>query len=107
MATDRSSGELYILRALASLLILSGGAMAQSDGRPEFEVASIKPAAPDARGRFIQTTPGRVTVTNMTLKDLIVLGWRIQPYQISGGPAWFDSTRYDISAKPEHAPKQG
>jgi uncharacterized protein (TIGR03435 family) len=107
MATDRSSGELYILRALASLLILSGGAMAQNDGRPEFEVASIKPAAPDARGRFIRTTPGRVNVTNMTLKDLMVLAWRIQPFQISGGPAWLDTARYDISAKPENAPNQG
>ena len=61
-----------------------------------------------ARGMFIRTTPGgRVNITNMTLKELIVLAWRIQPHQISGGPPWLDSARYDISAKPEDSPKQG
>jgi uncharacterized protein (TIGR03435 family) len=75
---------------------------------PQFEVASIKPAAPDARGMFIRTTPGgMVTVTNMSLKEIMVLAWRIQPYQITGGQPWVSSTRFDISAKPEVAPKQG
>jgi bla regulator protein blaR1 len=74
---------------------------------PQFEVASIKPAAPDQRGMFINTAPGgRLNITNMPLKEIMVLAWRIQPYQISGAPAWIGSTRYDISAKPDHAPKQ-
>src|SRR5438874_7720365 len=89
------------------LLISSGGAIAQTVARPEFEVASIKPAAPDARGMFIRTAPGgRINVTNMTLKELIVIAYRIQPYQISGGPPWLDSAHYDITAKPETTPKQ-
>jgi len=74
----------------------------------EFEVASIKPAAPDARGMFIRTTEGgRVNVTNMTLKEIIVLAYRIQPFQIQGGPPWVSTERYDISAKPEGKPKDG
>jgi uncharacterized protein (TIGR03435 family) len=74
----------------------------------EFEVASIKPAAPDARGMGVRTTPGgRVNITNMTLKEMIVLAYRIQPYQISGGPPWLATAHYDISAKPESAPKDG
>jgi uncharacterized protein (TIGR03435 family) len=74
----------------------------------EFEVASIKPAAPDARGTYVRTSEGgRVNVTNMTLKDMITLAYRIQPYQILGGPAWISTARYDISAKPEKAPKDG
>src|SRR5712691_2353422 len=89
------------------LITLSRGAIAQTVARPEFEVASIKPASPDARGMFIRTAPGgRVNVTNMTLKELIVLAYRIQPYQISGGPAWLDSAHYDITAKPETSPKK-
>jgi len=88
------------------LLTLTGGATAQTDARPEFEVASIKPAAPDARGMFIRPTPGgRVNITNMTLKELIVIAWRIQPFQISGGPAWLDSVHYDIAAKSEDSSK--
>jgi uncharacterized protein (TIGR03435 family) len=93
-------------RVTTVLLISAGGMMAQEPARPQFEVASIKPAAPDARGMFIRNMPGgRVNVTNMTLKEMIVIAWRIQPFQISGGPAWLDSARYDISAKPETAPK--
>jgi uncharacterized protein (TIGR03435 family) len=74
---------------------------------PQFEVASIKPAAPGQGGMFISPGPnGGLNVTNMPLKQFMGLAWRIQPYQISGGPAWIDSARYDVSAKPDHKPKQ-
>ncbi len=93
---------------MVCLFLLSGcAAGAQTNARPEFEVASIKPAAPDARGMYIRPGPGGgVSITNMTLKELIVLAWRVQPFQISGGPAWLDSVHYDIVAKPETKPKQ-
>lgn len=92
------------LRVLASLLIL----LAQDPKKPEFEVASIKPAAPDARGMYIRTQAGgRVNITNMPLKEMIVLAYRIQPYQISGGPPWMESAHWDVTAKPETTPKDG
>ncbi len=92
-------------------LMNAPASLAQSENanaaRPQFEVASIKPSAPDQRGMFINTAPGgRLNITNMPLKEIMVLAWRIQPYQISGAPAWIESTRYDISAKPDRAPKQ-
>ncbi len=63
------------MRAIAAVLILSGGAIAQPDARPEFEVASIKPAEPGLawlRGGWFRTTPGgRANITNLTLKELI------------------------------------
>jgi uncharacterized protein (TIGR03435 family) len=75
--------------------------------QPQFEVASIKPAAPDQRGTFIHTAPGgRININNMPLREMIVFAWRIQPYQLSGAPSWTESARYDISAKPDHDPKQ-
>jgi uncharacterized protein (TIGR03435 family) len=75
---------------------------ATAQTKVEFEVASIKPSAPDARGMFIRPGPGGgLSITNMTLKEMIVIAWRIQPYQVSGGPTWLDSTRYDVVAKPE------
>ena len=82
--------------------------MAQEEKSLQFEVASIKPAAPDARGMYIAPSPGgRIRITNMPLKEMIVIAYRIQPYQISGGPAWLDSVRYDITAKAEDTPKPG
>jgi uncharacterized protein (TIGR03435 family) len=96
------------LRACAAFLILAGLAMAQSEPGPRFEVASIKPAAPDQRGTFIRNMPGgRLNITNMTMKEMITFAWRIQPFQISGGPSWLDSVHYDILAKPEKPPKDG
>ncbi len=70
---------------------------------PQFEVASIKPSAPDQRGMFIRPgANGGLDITNMPLKELIVIAWRIQPFQLSGGPSWIGSEHFDISAKPEH-----
>src|ERR1700753_969218 len=77
--------------------------------QPRFEVASVKPASPEAGGmtRIRNPPGGRIEVTNMPLKELIVFAWRIQPYQIVGGPAWISSERYDVEAKAESAPKPG
>lgn len=90
--------------AVSLLLLLNCSALAQT--KTEFEVASIKPSAPDARGMFIRPGPGGgVSITNMTLKELMVLAWRVQPFQISGGPPWLDSAHYDVTAKPETRPQ--
>jgi uncharacterized protein (TIGR03435 family) len=93
---------MYSLFALAVLIF------AQDAKAPRFEVASIKPAAPDARGRFIRPSPGgRVTIGNMPLKELITLAWKIQPYQIVGSPPWLDSAGFDITAKAQDTLKEG
>jgi uncharacterized protein (TIGR03435 family) len=94
--------------ALAVFSICACRALAQSDAQPAFEVASIKPAAPGQRGTHIQNAPGgRLNINNMSLKEMIVMAWRVQPFQVSGGPAWLDSVRFDISAKSEKSPKKG
>jgi len=82
------------------LMILARDLTAQT--KAHFEVASIKPAAPGALGMFIRPDPGGgATITNMTLKEMIVHAWRVQPFQISRGQAWLDSVHYDVIAKPE------
>lgn len=93
--------------SLALCLLATAVALAQ-DPAPPFEVlASIKPAAPGQRARMMRPTPGgRLNINNMTLKDLIQFAFRVQPFQISGGPAWLDSENYDIVAKADHDPGQ-
>lgn len=99
------------MRALkigAAILAVGSCAIAQTGPGPQFEVASIKPAAPGGRGMYMRNSPGgRVNINNLTLKDMVQMAYRIQPFQISGGPAWFDSARFDISAKAETTPKEG
>jgi uncharacterized protein (TIGR03435 family) len=72
----------------------------------QFEVASIKPSAPDAVGIRVRFLPGgRVEINNMTLNSLIQFAWGVQSFQISGGAPWIDSLHYDISAKAEGEPR--
>jgi uncharacterized protein (TIGR03435 family) len=63
-----------------------------------FDVASIKPARPDARGYSIRPLPGRLRAENVTLKLLIGEAYHVYDSQISG-PKWIDSDRYDLEAK--------
>jgi len=92
---------------LVACLLLSMGVGVTAQTRPEFEAASVKPAAADARSTAIFMPPGgRLEVINMTLKAMIENAYNIQPFQISGGPGWMDSDHYDISAKAENPVKR-
>lgn len=75
--------------------------------KAEFEVASVKPNHSGDSGRFVRPSSGRLTITNMTLKDLLGEAYKMRRFQLFGGPDWIDSDRYDIEAKPEaNAPPQ-
>ena len=78
-----------------------------------FEVASIKPAAPMAPGRMMigsrggpgTPDPGHLTMTNVSLKNLLVNAYGVKGFQVTG-PNWLDTERFDIVAKvPEGATK--
>ncbi len=64
-----------------------------------FEAASIKPSDPSSAGYSWNTYPGRLTVQNLSLKNLIMLAWDVKSYQIAGGPKWLDGDRFDVVAK--------
>jgi uncharacterized protein (TIGR03435 family) len=70
---------------------------------PVFEVASIKPHKPDPTGSAgMSAQHGRLNFINVTLKNLIMSAYSLHEFQISGGPAWIDSERYDLVAKAEN-----
>jgi hypothetical protein len=84
---------------------LSGILLAQPQtptvDRPAFEVASVKLHVPQP-GPLSTTRSaenGRINYINMTLKGCIRAAYGLQGYQISGGPDWLASERYDIMAK--------
>lgn len=83
---------------LAGLLVLAGMAFGQADTRPRFEAASVKPAEANSRTRWT-FPPGQVVLTHTRMHDLIPLAYGLQPFQISGEPAWFASEFYDIAGK--------
>ena len=49
-----SAMQVRLWRATAMFLILGGIAMAQTASQPQFEVASVKPAAPDQRENLVR-----------------------------------------------------
>jgi uncharacterized protein (TIGR03435 family) len=88
--------------ARASLVFLiCWTACGQTEATPRFEVASIKPANAVRPGGGIVTGHGRVTIVSETLKRCIMGAYGLGPNQISGGPAWLDSDRFEIAAKSE------
>jgi uncharacterized protein (TIGR03435 family) len=91
------------MRALTAIAALAGlyceVAIAQTDAVPKFEVASIKRSAPDSE-TFMRAHPGgRLDISRATLKTLTAFAWRLQSFQVSGGPAWVRSEYFSLQAK--------
>jgi uncharacterized protein (TIGR03435 family) len=84
---------------LAAVAILAGAAWAQSAGKVEFEVASVKPGDPMSMGSSVGGRDGRYTMRNNTLKNILLNAFSVRLEQIDGGPKWLESARFDIDAK--------
>ena len=107
----------YLRRFTLCLALTATVALAQT-APLTFEVASIKPAAPldmakvaagIQRGEMPKIGPhvdaARAEYIYMPLKELIVLAYKVKPFQITG-PDWLASQRFDIIAKlPDGASK--
>ncbi len=89
-------GTMRSISVAGLLAVVSCAAFGQT-----FEVASIKPAAPPVDGRLMvrmNSEAGRVTYTNVSLRNIITAAYKVKDLQISG-PAWMASTRFDVIAK--------
>jgi len=73
---------------------------------PAFEVASVKPAPQNEAADFRTYPGGRLTMTNLTLEVIIREAFTVKHYQISGGPRWLESDRFDIEAKADGNPSR-
>jgi uncharacterized protein (TIGR03435 family) len=70
---------------------------------PEFEVATVKPAPPQAEGytstqMSSDTATGSLNYSNVNLKEVMGIAYKVQQYQING-PSWMETERFDIAAK--------
>jgi uncharacterized protein (TIGR03435 family) len=72
-----------------------------ADANPVFEVATIKPSNPETQGKYFTVRGRRFMTGNTTLSDLLTFAYGLHPRQITGGPAWLDSDKYDLNAQPE------
>ena len=66
--------------------------------KPEFEVASIKPAG-EPGGPGFNVTATELRTRSIRLADLIAFTLELHPAQISGLPGWAETEGYEIVAK--------
>jgi uncharacterized protein (TIGR03435 family) len=92
--------SVRFIRGFLFIAVGIGAAWPQPPHPPDagFDVASIKPSRPDARGYSIRPFPGRLNAENVTLKLLIAEAYHVYDFQVTG-PGWIDSDRYDLEAK--------
>ncbi len=96
------------LHLRAGLIGLTAAVLGFGQGKPSFEVASVKPSPPlsanraeafaQARRSAARIDPSRAEFNRVSLLDLVARAYRVRSFQVSG-PDWLGSERFDISAK--------
>ena len=101
---------------LAALILLgtASGAVAQRESPVSFEVASIRhieytdqvrdEVLSGSRRPRMVVTDGRVSITYMSLTEILRSAFRVEPWALSG-PDWLDEMRFDIQATIPHGVK--
>jgi uncharacterized protein (TIGR03435 family) len=97
---------VILVTGIAAITFLSAGLTSaqtqptNSANSVSFEVASIKRTKSVSEGVLIRFMPGgRFVANGVTAKLLLLEAYGIKESQISGGPSWFDSERFEIEAR--------
>ena len=88
-----------IARSLA-ILISATTIFIHAQAPHEFEVASVKPNLANDRIVTVRLGPGGVfTATGYTLVLLIQRAYGVMDWNVSGGPSWIRTDRFDVTAR--------
>jgi uncharacterized protein (TIGR03435 family) len=71
-----------------------------ADADPAFDVAVIKPNTSAGPGKGFQLRGRQFSTINTSVSDIITFAYGLHARQITGGPAWMESEKYDVTAKP-------
>jgi uncharacterized protein (TIGR03435 family) len=88
------------LTVIVASVIITLAAVRLSGSDPEFAVATIKPSDLSTVSPPQQVGP-LTFFERGTVRQLICLAYRLEHYQVVGGPPWIDIQRYDVHAKAE------
>jgi uncharacterized protein (TIGR03435 family) len=72
-----------------------------ADGKPVFDVASVKASLPGSRQQLTIQPGGRLSLNDFTLESLIAICHHVAAHQISGAKGWMKTDRWSIEAKAE------
>jgi uncharacterized protein (TIGR03435 family) len=67
-----------------------------------FEVASIRQNTSGQPGQTIALQGNTFVARNVTARELVMTAFRVRSEDLSGGPGWLDSERYDVSGRPQN-----
>jgi uncharacterized protein (TIGR03435 family) len=89
-----------VYKLLVSVIFVCAGGSAQ---KPEFDLASIRPAAPGAHGMRCSggpgtSDPGLFTCENCNLSTLVMMAYEVRAFQLAA-PAWMQAARFNVSAR--------
>src|SRR6266568_1981456 len=86
----------------AAVIAIPVFSQAPGVSKPSFEVASVKHnTSGDNRVSIMNQPGGRFVATGIPLKFLMTFAYRVRDFQISGGPDWITSDRWDIEGRAE------
>lgn len=72
-----------------------------------FSTPTVKPNHSGEGNMQFDVSPAGLNLTNVTVRQLIEMAYGIRGYQLSGGPDWLDSERFDVQAKPSGPVAEG
>jgi uncharacterized protein (TIGR03435 family) len=64
-----------------------------------FEVATIRPSAPEEHARSLGWEGRRFTARDTTISQMVQFAYNLQAKQVVNAPGWLDSATYDIEAQ--------
>ncbi len=99
------TGKKPVLSAIAAALVCASLFWAQEKpARLTFDVVSIKPFNPSQQAGGIMALPGgqEYRAQGAPVMLMISLMYKIPARQITGGPDWLNTDRWDIDAKADH-----
>ena len=94
-------------RIAGLMILLSLQGFSQSVVSPVFEVASIKPSDPNGLSAPLDISPNKFGARGVPLNVLIQWAYDVRDFQLTGGPDWLTSARFDVQAKTEKPISQG
>jgi uncharacterized protein (TIGR03435 family) len=100
----QTAGMIVLISGLPNMSpvprVAAQSAAVKRGARPSFEAASIKPNRSGEMGSRTGMRPGGLYIaTNVSLKSMILQAYNLQDFQVSGGPGWIDSDRFDVNAR--------
>ncbi len=98
----RFAFALIFAVAVIAIAVMPVASQTPAGQKPVFEVASVKPNnSGSGSARAGTRVGGYYFATNYSVKMLIMQAYRVQDFQVSGGPNWIEGDRFDIEARAE------